>query len=73
MPMGWHLADTPENHLVVLQERGIRRTWHNEEWWFAIVATESYLKERAERASADKFRTAMTAVPNTEPEDFDRF
>jgi hypothetical protein len=30
-------ADTPENHLVVFQERSIRRTWHNEEWWFAIV------------------------------------
>lgn len=28
---------TPENHLVVFQERSIRRTWHNEEWWFAIV------------------------------------
>ena len=30
-------ADTPENHLVVFRERSIRRTWHNEEWWFAIV------------------------------------
>jgi hypothetical protein len=30
-------ADLPENHLVVFQERSIRRTWHNEEWWFAIV------------------------------------
>lgn len=27
----------PENHLVVFQEKTIRRTWHNEEWWFAIV------------------------------------
>ncbi len=31
------LPDTPENHLVVFQEKAIRRTWHNEEWWFAIV------------------------------------
>lgn len=30
-------TDLPENHLVVFQERSIRRTWHNEEWWFAIV------------------------------------
>ncbi len=30
-------ADLPENHLVVFQERSIRRTWRNEEWWFAIV------------------------------------
>jgi len=30
-------TDMSENHLVVFQERSIRRTWHNEEWWFAIV------------------------------------
>lgn len=30
-------TDTPGNHLVIFQEKGIRRTWHNEEWWFAIV------------------------------------
>jgi len=31
------VPDKPENHLVVFQEKAIRRTWHNEEWWFAIV------------------------------------
>lgn len=31
------MPDKPENHLVVFQEKAIRRTWHNEEWWFAIV------------------------------------
>lgn len=31
------LPDQPENHLVVFQEKAIRRTWHNEEWWFSIV------------------------------------
>lgn len=31
------LAEKPENHLVVFQERGIRRTWHNAEWWFSVV------------------------------------
>jgi prophage antirepressor-like protein len=30
-------AAMPENHLVVFQERGIRRAWHDGEWWFAIV------------------------------------
>ena len=25
------------NHIVVFQESTIRRVWHNEEWWFAIV------------------------------------
>lgn len=29
--------DQSKNHLVVFQEKAIRRTWHNEEWWFAIV------------------------------------
>lgn len=27
----------PENHLVVFQEKAIRRTWHNEEWWFSVA------------------------------------
>jgi len=27
----------PANHIAVFQETIIRRTWHNEEWWFAIV------------------------------------
>lgn len=26
-----------ENHLVVFQEKAIRRTWHSEEWWFSVV------------------------------------
>jgi len=36
------------------------------------TTTESYLKARAERASADKFRSALAAVPDGEPENFDR-
>jgi DNA-damage-inducible protein D len=31
------LPDKPESHLVVFQEKAIRRTWHNEEWWFAVA------------------------------------
>ena len=27
----------PANHIAVFQEATIRRVWHNEEWWFAIV------------------------------------
>ncbi|MFA7400430.1 MAG: Bro-N domain-containing protein [Sideroxydans sp.] len=37
--------DLPENHLVVFQEKAIRRTWHNEEWWFAIVDVVSVLTD----------------------------
>jgi hypothetical protein len=25
------------NHIAVFQESTIRRTWHNEEWWFSVV------------------------------------
>lgn len=27
----------PANHIAMFQEKTIRRVWHNEEWWFAIV------------------------------------
>lgn len=27
----------PAHHIAVFQEATIRRTWHNEEWWFAII------------------------------------
>jgi DNA-damage-inducible protein D len=33
------VAPTTESagHIAIFQEKAIRRTWHNEEWWFAIV------------------------------------
>jgi prophage antirepressor-like protein len=31
------LPAEPADHIAVFQEKTIRRTWHNEEWWFAIV------------------------------------
>lgn len=27
----------PDHHITGFQEAASRRTWHNEEWWFAIV------------------------------------
>lgn len=38
----------------------------------AALATETYLQERANRASEDKFKAALAAVPNTSPQDADR-
>jgi hypothetical protein len=38
----------------------------------SALTTESYLKDRAERASEGKFRAALAAVPDTVAEDFDR-
>jgi len=38
----------------------------------AALTTETYLRERAERASVEKFRAALAAVPDQEPEAHDR-
>jgi hypothetical protein len=40
--------DNSENHLVVFQEKAIRRTWHNEEWWFCIVDVVAVLTDSAQ-------------------------
>ena len=32
-----HRSADPAHHIAVFQESTIRRTWHSEEWWFAIV------------------------------------
>lgn len=55
--------DKPENHLVVFQEKAIRRVWHNEEWWFSVtdvcgVLTESpdagaYWRKLKQRLAAE--------------------
>ncbi len=29
-------ADT-QGKIIVFQEKTMRRTWHNEEWWFSVV------------------------------------
>ncbi len=31
------LPNESENHPVAFQENAIRRTWHNEEWWFTVA------------------------------------
>jgi hypothetical protein len=41
------LSDKSENHLVVFQEKAIRRTWHNEEWWFSVIDVVGILSETA--------------------------
>jgi len=32
-----------------------------------------YLKQRAERASVEKFRSALRHIPGVDPEEYDRF
>jgi DNA-damage-inducible protein D len=29
--------DRSADHLVVFQEKAIRRLWNNQEWWFSVV------------------------------------
>ncbi|HAF44313.1 MAG TPA: phage antirepressor protein [Gallionellaceae bacterium] len=37
--------DDSQNHLVVFQEKAIRRSWHNEEWWFSVIDVVGVLSE----------------------------
>ena len=45
MPKTLPLSASSANHIAVFQEMTIRRTWHNEEWWFAIVDVLSVLTD----------------------------
>jgi len=38
----------------------------------SAMTAETYLRERAERATEEKFRAALAAVPDAPAEDFDR-
>jgi hypothetical protein len=38
----------PADRIVVFQEKAIRRTWHNEEWWFSVVDVCGVLTESAD-------------------------
>jgi len=33
------------NKLIVFQEKSIRKTWHNDEWWFSVVDIIGFLTE----------------------------
>jgi hypothetical protein len=39
----------------------------------AQFADLEYLKQRAERANAEKFRAVLRHIPDAEPEEYDRF
>jgi hypothetical protein len=61
------------NHIAVFQEATIRRTWHNEEWWFALsdvvaVLTDSadprqYIKKMRSRDAALDANWGTTCTP----------
>ena len=64
---------SPANHIAVFQETTIRRTWHNEEWWFALsdvilVLTDStdpkqYIKKMRSRDEALDANWGTTCTP----------
>ncbi len=43
-------VNEPANHIAVFQETSIRRVWHNEEWWFAIVDVVGVLADSVQPA-----------------------
>jgi molybdopterin/thiamine biosynthesis adenylyltransferase len=56
-------AAEPENHIAVFQETAIRRVWHNEEWWFAIVDVVGVLTDSADpRQYIKKMRSRDPAL-----------
>ena len=39
-----------QNKIIVFQEKGIRRIWHKEEWWFSVVDVIEVLTESSQPA-----------------------
>ena len=39
-----------QNKIIVFQEKGIRRVWHNEEWYFSVVEVVEVLTESTQPA-----------------------
>ncbi len=35
------------SHIALFQEQTIRRTWHNDEWWFSVIDVVGVLSESA--------------------------
>ncbi len=53
----------PAHHIAVFQETTIRRVWHNEEWWFAIVDVVGVLTDSADpRQYIKKMRSRDPAL-----------
>ena len=67
-PSGSHMKkittpNDPAHHIAVFQETTIRRVWHNEEWWFAIVDVVGVLTDSADpRQYIKKMRSRDPAL-----------
>lgn len=57
-----NVIQSSAKHLAVFQEKTIRRTWHNEEWWFSVVDICSVLTESADAGAYwRKLKQRLTA------------
>lgn len=67
----------PEELVKKAEELAAREHVSVEEYLSAKLSEQfaglEYLKQRAERASPDKFRAALEQIPDVEPEEYDRF
>ena len=67
----------PEELLKKAEELAAREHLPVEEFLCAKLSEQfaglEYLKQRAERAGAEKFRSALRSIPDVEPEEYDRF
>jgi hypothetical protein len=67
----------PEELLKRAEELAAREHLPVEEFLSATLSEQlsglEYLKQRADRASGEKFRAALGQVPDVEPEESDRF
>jgi DNA-damage-inducible protein D len=56
-------STSPANRIAVFQEATIRRVWHNEEWWFALVDVISVLTDSTDvRQYIKKMRSRDPAL-----------
>ena len=67
----------PEELLKRAEELAARERLPVEDFLSAKLSEQfaglEYLKQRADRASSEKFRAALGHVPDVEPEEYDRF
>jgi hypothetical protein len=67
----------PEELLKKAEELAARESLSVEEFLSVKLSEQfaglEYLKQRADRASTERFKAALRHIPDVEPEDFDRF
>jgi hypothetical protein len=67
----------PEELLKKAEELAARERLSVEEFLSARLSEQfaglEYLKQRADRASTEKFQVALRQIPDVEPEEYDRF